>query len=298
MITVFGKPLRGPSNLTRLVLLVTLSLLLMMLDHRGQHLAQIRATLRVLLYPVQVVAALPSSAYHGISELFASSRVLREENKNLHAERQVLLARLQQFDALEAENQRLRALLGSAKRVAERVLAADLLEVSLEPFTRRIIIARGTRDGLYVGQAVIDAHGIMGQITDVAAHMSTATLITDPGHAIPVLVNRTGLRAIVAGTGEQDRLKVPYLTATVDIREGDLLISSGMGGTFPAGYPVAEVVRIVNDPNEAFLEISARPAARLNHSKRVLLIWPGRTPAVASDEKEKKEATASKGATP
>lgn len=297
MITVFGKPLRGPSTLTRLVLLVLLSLSLMMLDHRGQHLVQIRAALRVMLYPVQLVASLPAVAYHGIAELFASGRVLREENQNLHSERQLLLARLQQFDALEAENQRLRALLGSAKRVAERALAADLLEVSLEPFTRRIIVARGTRDGVYVGQPVIDAYGIMGQITDVTAHMSTASLITDPGHSIPVLVNRSGLRAFVTGTGDQDRAKVPYLTATADIREGDLLVSSGMGGTFPAGYPVAEVVRIVNDPNEAFLEIAARPAAHLNHSKQVLLIWPGRAPAAGADDKKDAPAAA-KGRAP
>jgi len=297
MITIFGKPLRGPSNLTRLVLLVALSLALMMLDHRGHHLVQIRAMLRVMLYPVQLVASLPASAYHGIAELFSTSQTLREENKNLHAERQLLLARLQQFDAIEAENQRLRALLGSAKRVAERALAADLLEVSLEPFTRRIIVARGARDNVYVGQPVIDAYGIMGQVTDVAPHMSTATLITDPGHAIPVLVNRNGLRAIVTGTGDQDRLKIPYLTATADIREGDMLVSSGMGGTFPAGYPVGEVVRIVNDPNEAFLEIAARPAAHLNHSKQVLLIWPGRAPAAAAEDK-KNNAVAGKARAP
>ena len=290
MITVFGKPLRGPSTLTRLVLLAALSGGLMMLDHRGQHLEQIRAGLRLLLYPVQVVASIPAVMYHGVTGFFATGTSLREDNEQLKEERLQLLARLQQFQAIEAENDRLRGLLGSATRVADRALAADLLEVSLEPFTRRIILARGVRDGVFVGQPVIDAHGIMGQITDVAGHMSTATLITDPGHAIPVLVNRSGLRAIVIGTGDQDTVKIPYLTGVADIREGDLLVSSGMGGTFPAGYPVAEVARIVNDPNEAFLEITARPAARLNHSKQVLLVWPGRM-----DEKKKDRAATAAG---
>lgn len=288
MITVFGKPLRGPSTLTRLVLLAALSGGIMMLDHRGQHLEQIRSGLRLLLYPVQLVASIPAGLYHGVSNFFASGTSLRDANDQLKNERLQLLARLQQFEALEAENERLRGLLGSATRVADRALAAELLEVSLEPFTRRIIVARGRSDGVFVGQPVIDAHGIMGQVTDVAGHMSTATLITDPGHAIPVLVNRSGLRAIVTGTGDQDTVKVPYLTAVADIREGDLLVSSGMGGTFPAGYPVAEIVRIVNDPNEAFLEITARPAARLNHSKQVLLVWPG----AGADKKKERAAVA------
>ena len=290
MITVFGKPLRGPSNLTRLVLLLALSAGLMVLDHRGQHLEQTRATLRVLLYPVQLIASVPAAMYSGLTDFFAFGSSLRNDNDQLKTERLQLLARLQQFEAIEAENERLRALLGSASRVADRALAAELLEVSLEPFTRRIIVSRGMRDGVTVGQPVIDAHGIMGQITDVTLHMSTATLITDPGHAIPVLVNRSGLRAIVIGSGDQDTVKIPYLTAVADIKEGDLLVSSGMGGTFPAGYPVAEVIRIVADPNEAFLDITARPAARLNHSKQVLLVWPG--------DKQRSANVAAKGAAP
>lgn len=289
MITVFGKPLRGPSNLTRLVLFVALSAGMMVLDHRGQHLEQTRSMLRVLLYPVQLIASVPAAMYSGLTDVFAFGSSLRNDNDQLKTERLQLLARLQQFEAIEAENERLRALLGSASRVADRALAAELLEVSLEPFTRRIIVSRGMRDGVTVGQPVIDAHGIMGQITDVTLHMSTATLITDPGHAIPVLVNRSGLRAIVTGTGDQDTVKIPYLTAVADIKEGDLLVSSGMGGTFPAGYPVAEVIRIVSDPNEAFLDITARPAARLNHSKQVLLVWPG---------DKQRSANVAKGAAP
>ncbi|OGI49715.1 MAG: rod shape-determining protein MreC, partial [Candidatus Muproteobacteria bacterium RIFCSPHIGHO2_01_60_12] len=156
--------------------------------------------------------------------------------------------------------------------------AAELVEVSSEPFTRKVVVAKGSQDGVYVGQSVIDAHGVMGQVTQVAGHVSRVTLITDAGHAIPVLNNRSGLRALVFGTGNPDTVKVPYLTANADIKEGDLLVSSGMGGTFPPGYPVARVVKIVNDPNEAFLAITAKPAAQLNHGKQVLLIWRGNVP--------------------
>ncbi len=275
MITVFGRPLRGPSTLTRLVFFVGLSLALMMVDHRGAHLEKVRAALSVAMYPIQVVAGFPVGVYRRLAAVFATETTLRQENEALADEQRLLLGRLQQLESLEAENDRLRGMLGSATRVAARALAADILEVSLEPFTRRILLARGSGDGLYVGQAVIDAHGIVGQITAVGPHTSRATLITDPGHAIPVLINRNGLRAMVYGTGDQDSVKVPFLTSSSDIREGDLLVSSGMGGTFPPGYPVAQVTQVVLDPSEAFLIITAKPAARLNHGKQVLLIWAG-----------------------
>jgi rod shape-determining protein MreC len=119
----------------------------------------------------------------------------------------------------------------------------------------------------------------------VAGNVSRVTFITDAGHAIPVLNNRSGLRALVFGTGNPDTVKVPYLTANTDIQEGDLLVSSGMGGTFPPGYPVARVTKIVNDPNEAFLSITAKPAAQLNHGKQVLLIWRGNAPKGAGKSK-------------
>lgn len=278
MINVFGRSIGAPSHLTRFVLLSALSVALMMLDHRGQHLEKIRAGLNTLAYPVQLIAAAPAYLFRGIGDFFITRGTLRADNEKLLAERQALLARLQQFDALEQENQRLRQMLVSAALVADKAVAAELVEVSAEPFTRKIMVAKGARDGVHVGQSVIDAHGIMGQVTQVAGNVSRVTLITDAGHAIPVLNNRSGLRALVFGTGNSDTVKVPYLTANADIQEGDLLVSSGMGGTFPPGYPVARVTKIVNDPNEAFLAITARPAAQLNHGKQVLLVWRGKAP--------------------
>lgn len=275
MINVFGRSIRAPSSLTRLILLSALSVALMMLDHRGHHLEKIRAGLNTLAYPIQLVAAAPAYIGRGVADFFTTRGTLRADNEKLLAEEQLLLARQQQFDALAAENERLRRMLGSAAQIADKAVAADLVEVSSEPFTRKIVVAKGSQDGVYLGQPVIDANGIMGQVTQVAVNVCRITLITDAGHAIPVLDNRSGLRALVFGTGDQDTVKVPYLTANADIKEGDLLVSSGMGGTFPPGYPVATVSKIVNDPNESFLSITAVPAAHLNHGKQVLLIWPG-----------------------
>ena len=278
MINVFGRSVGAPSHFTRLILLSALSVALMILDHRGHHLEKIRAGLNVLAYPIQLIAAVPAYVGGGIADFFTTRGTLRQDNEKLLAERQALNAKVQQFDALEEENARLRRMLGSAAQVADKAIAAELIEVSSEPFTRKIVVAKGSRDGVYVGQSVIDAHGIMGQVTQVASQVSRVTLITDAGHAIPVLDNRSGLRMLVFGTGDPDTLKVPYLTSASDIKEGDLLVSSGMGGTFPPGYPVAQVSRIVNDPNEAFLAITAKPAAQLNHGKQVMLIWRGAPP--------------------
>jgi rod shape-determining protein MreC len=276
MINVYGWTIRAPSVFTRMILAVAVSIGLMVADHKGHHLERIRDALSILLYPVQAAAGIPSAIGSGVASFFTSKNKLEEANAVLREEQALMQARLQQFDSLEQENQRLRQMLGSATRVAERALSAEQIEISQEPFARKILIARGQRDGTYIGQPVIDAHGIVGQVTELRHNtQSRVTLITDPGHAVPALVNRNGLRALVFGTGNPDTLNIPYLTAAADIKEGDTLVSSGMGGTFPPGYPVATVTKIVNDPNESFLEITARPVAKLNHSKQVLLIWGG-----------------------
>ncbi|MDH3690790.1 MAG: rod shape-determining protein MreC, partial [Gammaproteobacteria bacterium] len=182
-------------------------------------------------------------------------------------------ARLQRLDAVEAENERLRQLLSASSKIAQKVLLAELVEVSLEPFTHKVVLNRGQSDGAYVGQPVIDPNGVVGQVTQATPFTSAVTLITDPGHAIPVQVLRNDLRAIVFGTGVRNQLGVPYLARHADIVEGDVLVTSGMGGRFPSGYPVARVATILRDPNEPFLKITAIPVARLDHAKEVLLIW-------------------------
>jgi rod shape-determining protein MreC len=277
MLQVSRWQIRSPSNLTRFVLLALLSTSLMLLDARGHHLQKIRAGLTVLFVPIQIVATIPVRVGGAVIDFFRGNESLRVEAERLRSEQPILLARLQKYEAIEAENAHLRELLGTSALVADRAVAAELLEVASEPYRHAIVIAKGEKDGLYLGQPVIDAYGIRGQVSEVGILQSTAILITDPSHAIPVQVNRNGLRAIAFGTGAADSVSIRYLTASADIKKDDLLVSSGLGGGFPFGYPVAKVANIVNDPNESFLDISATPVARLSHNKEVLLIWPAKS---------------------
>jgi rod shape-determining protein MreC len=285
MLQVSGWQIRAPSNLTRFMLLALLSVGLMLLDARGHHLQKIRAGLTVLFTPIQMVAAIPIRVGGAIIDFIHGDESLRAEAERLRSEQPILLARLQKYEAIEAENAHLRQLLGTSALVAERAVVAELLEVASEPFRRTVVIAKGANDGLYLGQPVVDAYGIRGQVSEIGVLQSTAILITDPGHAIPVQVNRNGLRAIAFGTGAPDTVSIRYLTASSDIKPGDLLVSSGIGGGFPFGYPVAKVKKIVNDPNESFLDITATPVAQLSHNREVLLIWPTKSGLPAEAKK-------------
>lgn len=285
MLQISGWQIRAPSNLTRFVLLALLSVSLMLLDARGHHLQKIRAGLTVLFAPIQMVAAIPIRVGGAVIDFIHGDETLRAEAERLRSEQPILLARLQKYEAIEAENAHLRQLLGTSALVADRAVVAELLEVASEPFRRTMVIAKGMNDGLYLGQPVIDTYGIRGQVSEVGVLQSTAILITDPGHAIPVQVNRNGLRAIAFGTGAPDTVSIRYLTASSDIKPGDLLVSSGIGGGFPFGYPVAKVKKIVNDPNESFLDITATPMAQLSHNKEVLLIWPTKSVMPAETKK-------------
>ncbi|MCF6259202.1 MAG: rod shape-determining protein MreC [Gammaproteobacteria bacterium] len=256
------------------MVLVIFSLLMMALDHRQNHLEGIRSGLSLLIYPLQYVINLPVAASHWVGDSFSSRTTLLAENNRLKLQQTLFKARLQKLQSLKAENQRLRELLQSSKKISERVLIGELLAVSLEPFTRQIVINKGSRNEVYLGQPLMDAEGAMGQVVHLGPFSSTAMLITDANHAIPVQVNRNGLRAIALGTGAPDKLDIPYLPISADIVEGDLLTTSGLGGRFPAGYPVAVVTRIVKDPTLPYAIISAMPTARLEQAREVLLIWP------------------------
>jgi len=185
----------------------------------------------------------------------------------------LLEARLQKLKALELENARLRRLLTSARRFQEeRVLVAELLAVDLDPYRQEILINKGSDQGVYVGQPLLDAHGVMGQITHVTPVSATAILISDPGHALPVQLNRNGLRTLVVGTGDPRRLIVRYVPSSGDVQIGDVLNTSGLGGRFPADYPVAEITHIERRPGEAFARIEARPFSQLGRAREVLLV--------------------------
>ena len=182
---------------------------------------------------------------------------------------------LQKLAALETENIRLRELLDSSFEVGEKVLIAELMSVNLDPYKHQIVVNRGELHDLYPGQPLLDARGVMGQIVHAGPYTSTAVLITDTSHAIPVQVNRTGLRTIALGSGTINRLELPYIPNNADIQPGDLLITSGLGGRFPPGYPVATVHAVRHDPGLTFSQVVATPTAELNRSREVLLVWPG-----------------------
>ncbi len=244
----------------------------MTLDHRQQHLETIRSGLYLIVYPLQILADAPVALFSWSSETLSSRTRLLNENRQLRAQQLELQGQLQKFSSLENENTRLRELLQSSKKVGEKMLIGELLAVDLDPFKRQIFINKGSREGVFNGQALLDAHGVMGQINHVSAVSSTAILITDPAHVIPVQVNRNGLRAIARGTGETHRLEIPHLPNSADIEVGDLLITSGLGQRFPASYPVATVTHIERDPGQAYAQIIAEPSAQLERSREVLLV--------------------------
>ena len=255
------------------------SIVLMLADHRLDIVVPLRNVAGLVVQPLQDVVSTPQKLRGWFSEVLQPFNELRQAHAELKAENDLLKARLQLFESLRKENERLSSLLSASKKVADEVLLAELIEVSLDPFTHRVLVNKGSRNNVYMGQPVIDTEGVVGQVTRTTLYRSAVTLITDPNHAIPVQIRRNGLRAVVQGTGSAQNLEIPFLTPHVDIRKGDVLITSSMGGRFPAGYPVAEVTNIIKDVNEPFLEIVAVPIARLDYAKEVLLVWPGQAVA-------------------
>lgn len=250
------------------------SLSLMTLDHRQHHLEGIRAALSVVVYPLQYLVDLPFAIGGWASENLASRRALLEENSTLREQQLTLQFKQQKFEALESENQRLRSLLQSSSRQWERVLIAELLRVDFDPFRQLVLLNKGSNDGVFVGHPLLDAHGILGQVVHVSPFSSSAILITDPSHAVPVQVNRNGLRALAVGTATSEELDIPHLPNNTDIEVGDLLVTSGLGLRFPPGYPVAQVSRIERNPTEPFATVRATPLAQLKQTREVLLVWP------------------------
>ena len=267
----FGRS--GFSMGARFLLLAIVCVALMMLDQREQHLVRVRQALSVVVYPVRVAVDLPFRTWASLGDTFAARDALIEDNRQMRRERLEAEFRLQRLAALEMENARLRELLDSTARVGSRALVAEILSVDLDPYRQRFDLNRGLVDGVYVGQALIDAQGVVGQVVRVGPFSSEAVLITDADHAVPVSLNRNGLRTIAVGTGDSGRLRLPYLTNNADIVVGDLLISSGLGGVFPAGYPVGKVLDVRLRPDQAFAEIVAAPASALGRDREVLLVW-------------------------
>ena len=249
----------------------------MVMDHKYKSLESLRGGLSVIVYPIQLLVELPGAVSDWFGESLSTRRLLQEENDSLRTQQFMQKAQLLKLAALEAENIRLRELLDSSFEVGEKRLIAELMSVNLDPYKHQIVINKGELDDIYPGQPLLDAKGVMGQIVHAGPYTSTAVLITDPSHAIPVQINRNGLRSIALGSGAINRLELPYIPNNADIQPGDLLITSGLGGRFPPGYPVAVVDTVQHDPGRTFSQVAATPLAHLNRSREVLLVWPGDT---------------------
>lgn len=282
--------LQGPSVTLRTIILVITCIILMTVDHRWNHLEIVRNTLSHLLYPLQYTIDLPIRVYYWADQKLSFHQTLLKENqdlKDIHLQSRV---QLQKLDILEKENVRLRELLSATPKVGEKTLIAEIIRVDVDPYRQLIVTNKGTNDGVYKSQPIIDAQGVMGQIYYVNALSSTAMLITDASHALPVQVDRTGLRAVAFGTGKIDFLDLRHIPHNADIREGDKLITSGLGGHFPANYPVAIITQIERPTGESFAVVRAEPLALLDNSREVLLVWhnqPTAEPENISSEKKR-----------
>jgi rod shape-determining protein MreC len=279
-----SNPARIPALGMRVLAFIILSIVVMFFDHREHHLDGIRKAIGAAVYPVQIVVDAPVRLWGWLGESTTSRNALELELGRLQAERLLTNARLQRLTALEAENARLRALLDARTRVRDEVRVAEILAVDSNPYEHNLVIGVGSRDGVYDGQAIVDANGVVGQVIKTGITTAQAILISDADHALPVEVNRNGLRTIAKGTGEIDRLDLPFLPNNADIRAGDLLVTSGLGGAFPAGYPVGVVDSVTRIPQEPFADVTATPAAALEQVREVMLIWS--QPAVTEDSSE------------
>jgi rod shape-determining protein MreC len=276
-----GAPLfgEGGAGAFKLLLYLMMAVGLMLADHRGGHLGAIRAWVGLLAEPLYWVAAAPVRMVRFVHDNVTTRHQLLGERDRLGEELLVARAQLARLEAVQRENEDLRQLLKATRGLTLSVQLAGIADVELDPFRHRVLLDIGARHGVTEGLAIIDAGGVFGQVVTVTPLRATALLISDPSHAVPVQVRRSGLRTIAFGTGERDRLTIPNIPQSADIRAGDLLLTSGIGGRFPAGLPVATVTRVAPEATHLFIEADARPLAALDRSGQVLLVWDDPDPA-------------------
>ncbi|HEY8540147.1 MAG TPA: rod shape-determining protein MreC [Steroidobacteraceae bacterium] len=266
---------RGPPLGARFFFLSILSIALMVLDHRGGYLETAKMWMGTVTHPFYRIVQAPFDFWNWLSDSFADRAKLRAENERLAEELRVARMRALQFEALSEENRRLRAIRAASDGIAERTLIAEIIRVDIDPFRHRVRINKGANHGVFKNQPVLDAFGIVGQVTEVDRYTAELILISDSAHAIPVQVNRNGIRTIAVGTGDMNKLSLPFLTIEADVKVDDLLVSSGLDGVFPAGYPVARITKVERDPSQTFAVVEAKPMAQLDRVREVLLLWFG-----------------------
>ena len=276
---------RGHGLGLQLFLLVGIAFTLMILDYHTSRVIYLRQALSVVVTPFQYAVHVPIQLVQRGREQLRTRQGLLEDNQALRNEYRLLQSKLQKLAVLEQENARLRHLLNSPAVVIsdeasgdkvnrEKVLVAELLQTDADPTVHRLVLNKGQYDGVFIGQAVLDADGVMGQIVEIGPMTSVALLITDISHSLPVENQRNGMRAVITGTGDWNELELNHITPTMDLRAGDLIVTSGLGQRFIRGYPVGTVTSIAAEEGLAFLRVKVKPAAQLDTTREVLLIWP------------------------
>ena len=260
----------------RLLTYLALSVALIVLDQRGDVLGKARAQANLAVQPLWWLAGLPGRLGDSVRDDAVTRSMLAEDNRRLRNALLVSGARQARLQVAAAENARLRGLLGAAERGGLDVQLAPILDIDLDPTRQRLVLDAGTRDGVRKGQSVIDAGGLVGQIIEATPTTATVLLITDPDHAVPVLVGRNGVRLVAYGKGRSDQLELPNIPLSADVKAGDAIITSGLGGRFPPGFPVGTVATLRPDDSRAFLVAELTPGAQLDRGRDVLLLQQSR----------------------
>lgn len=281
-----------------------LSVLLLAVERQSSRLDSVRALLSVLVYPIHSLVTLPMEVTDQTIQLFISYNELKKENKILQKQALLHKTDLLKLKTLEKENIRLRALMDKSYTLGEQVLAAELIGVNQAPYEHIVLVDKGTHFGVHKRQPVLDTNGVVGQVIRALPLSAEIMMITDPNHAFSVEINRNGLRTIAVGSGQYNQINLPFLPNNTDILPGDLLITSGLDGTFPRGYPVAKVNKVIQQQNKPFADISAVPIAQLDRTREVLIVWSDSKPIqlapnskadenIVTEEVDNPEATAS-----
>lgn len=258
----------------RLTLALVLAFLLLILDLRVGAMQQVRMVLNSVVSPVQYMASVPEQVLQGAYSSVRSKRSLLRENEALREDMLELQGRVQRYNFLSQENQRLRSLLASEAQLESVRMVAEVIAVDSDPFSQQVVINKGLLHNVFLGQPVIDDRGIVGQVSSVGASTARVILISDASHGIPTRGDRSGIRVVAQGVGDTERLELMHVPHSTDLEVGELLFSSALGGVFPEGYPVAEITRIRRDESLPFAQVEARPVAQLDRIRMVLLLWP------------------------
>ena len=272
----------GPSAQHRLILVLFCSALLIYFDHKANSFEFVRGYLQSLVSPLQYIASTPKQAIDWAVENIATRRQLIEENQQLKTNELVYQEQLMQLNILQQENDRLRALLASPVRKDVKKMVAEVLSVDSDPYSHQVVINKGANDGVFEGQAVLAYQGIVGQVLHVGTISSRVLLITDVTHAVPVRIKRNGVRLIASGTGNISRLTHNHVPHSTDVRKDDLLVTSGLGGKYPEGYPVAKVTAVLSDESRPFAQVQSEPIAQIDRLRYLLLLWPEKPNSVFS----------------